>query len=99
MPTVAITEITEEQDLAHEACFDLNDHTSDVLDAIEFEHSKDALDFILQKDNVDIDGIVEFIEESGFGVRAVSQRSGLLRLFSTDKLFQEIMRRNGGEAV
>ena len=96
MPTVAIKEITEEQDIdvySHEVGFDLNDHSHDVLEAVEFEHSKDALDYILEKDNVDLDSLVRDIEERG----GLASRG--LSLYTTDKLFQEIMRRSIGELI
>lgn len=94
MPTVAIKEITEEQDLdvySHEVGFDLNDHERDVLEAVEFQDSKDAVEWIRHKDNVDLDGIITYITEIGGSEHLKTS----LRARTTDELFQEIMRRNG----
>ncbi len=93
MPTVAIKEITEEQEFNHfeDACFDLNDHERDVLDAVEFQDSADAVEWIRHKDNVDLDGIITYIQEIGGSEHLKTS----LRARTTDELFQEIMRRNG----
>ena len=92
MPTVAIKEITEEQEFNHyeDACFDLNDHSSDVLDAVEFQDSADAVEWIRHKDNVDLDGIVDYIEET-IGKEVNSAFS--IADVSIEQLFAEIMKR------
>ena len=94
MPTVAIKEITEEQDLDintyQEVGFDLNDHAADVLDAVEFEHSGDAVEWIRHKDNVDIEGIVDYIEEI---IGKEVNPTFSIKDVPIEQLFAEIMKR------
>lgn len=108
MPSIEYTEIehfstvdTTVDIYDHEVhtTFDPSEYKQEVLDAIKFDGSGDLLTWAVREKNIDPDDIFQTLLDKNMVSTNLRTNQKQLNEYTTDELFQEMLRRNISEVI